>query len=276
MRKMARWIVLLTGLAGLGSIAWSQSSQNCCNQSCPERRTLSVTGTAQVTSDADLAVVRVGYRIYSADAKSVYDQATEVSNAIMNTLVAAGIPKASIESTSQVLQRTPPYELGQVPNPRNEEQIKERQFTATQSWTIRVKPDQAAKALDTAVAAGANESGWIQWIVEDPSALQAQASADAVANARKVAEQIAAKSGVRLGQLVSVNQNQGAMAYPGAGIVSYGGGGGGSAFGMGDAVMMAGSSPGMNQQLAINSRRVEFRALVYAVFAIEDTGAPAK
>jgi hypothetical protein len=32
----------------------------------------------------------------------------------------------------------------------------------------------------------------------------------------------------------------------------------------------------MNQQLAINSRRVEFRTSVYAIFAIEDEGAPAK
>jgi len=32
----------------------------------------------------------------------------------------------------------------------------------------------------------------------------------------------------------------------------------------------------MNQQLAINSRRVEFRNQVFAVFAIEDEGTPAK
>jgi hypothetical protein len=271
MRNMTRLTVLLACLAGLGSMAWTQCNTNGCNQSCPERRTISVNGNVQVTADADLAVVRVGYKLYGPDAKSAYDQATATSNAIMNALTGAGISKASIESTSQVLQHTLPYELQQFANQRNEEQFKERQFTVTQSWTIRVKPDQAATALNTAVDAGANESGWIQWIVEDPSAMHAKASAEAFANARKTAEEIAARSGVQLGHLVSVNENPGQMPYNVfAANVS------GSVYGMGDGVSLAGGVPMPNQPLAINSRRVEFHATVSAVFAIEDAAAPSK
>ena len=155
----------------------------------------------------------------------------------MNALTAAGIPKASIESTSQVLQHTPPYELQQFPNQRNEKQLKDRQFTVTQNWTIRVKPDQAAAALDTAVGAGANESGWIQWIVEDPSAQQAKASAEAIANARKIAEEIAAKSVYDSGNLVSVNENQGQMPYR---VFTADMGAG---YGMGDGVSVGGGMP---------------------------------
>ena len=271
MRNVTRLTALLVCLTGLGAIAWAQCNTNSCNASCPERHTISVTGTAQVTADADLAVVRVGYRLFAADAKSAYEQATATSNAIMNALTGAGIPKASIESTSQVLQHTPPYEMQQFPNQKNVDQFKDRQFTVTQSWTIRVKPDQAATALDTAVDAGANESGWIQWIVEDPSAMQAKASAEAVANARKIAEEIAARAGVHLGQLVSVNENQGQMPYNvfAASVT-------GSAYGMGEGVSLAGGVPMPNQPLAINSRRVEFRATVSAVFAIEDAAAPSK
>jgi len=273
MIRLLRPIVLITAFAGVGSLAFAQCNANCSGPNCPDRRTISVTGTAQVTADADLAVVRVGYKLYAVDAKSAYDQAASASNAIMDALTAAGIPKSAIESTSQVLQHTSPFEMQQVPNPKSEEERKEHQFTATQSWTIRVKPDQAAKALDTAVGAGANESGWIQWIVTDPSTLQAQASSDAVANARKIAEEIAAKSGVRLGQLVSANENQPGMAYAGAGFVTATVG---SIYGMGDATFVAGSGPGIPQQLAINSRRVEFRVSVNAVFAIEDQAAVTK
>ena len=269
MRNVSRLTVLLVCLTGLGSIAVAQCNTNVCNSSCPERHTISVTGTAQVTADADLAVVRVGYKLLGPDAKSAYGHATEVSNAIMNALTASGIPKAAIESTSQVLQHTPAYELQQIP--AKDDERAQRQFTVTQSWTIRVKPDQAAAALDTAVSAGANESGWIQWIVEDPSAIQAKASAEAVANARKIAEEIAARSGVQLGHLVSVNENQCQMPYN-----TFAGGMGGSYFGMGDAVMVTGGMPMQNQPLAINSRRLEFRATVSAVFAIEDAATPAK
>ncbi|MGB7265246.1 MAG: SIMPL domain-containing protein [Terracidiphilus sp.] len=266
MRSTSRWIVSLVTLAGLGSIAWGQCNVNCCNQNCPERRTISVSGTGQVTADADLAVVHVGYKLFAPDAKTAYASALDTSNAVMQALTGSGIPKSAIESTSQVLQHTPGYEL--QPFPMKDDERQRRQFTVSQSWIIRVKPDQASAALNTAVDAGANESGWIQWIVEDPSTLQARAASDAVANARKIAEDIAARSGVHLGHLVSVNENQGPMLYNG-----FGGAVSGSIFGMGDAVMMAGAVPGMNQQLAINSRRVEFRTTLYAVFEIEDAPA---
>jgi hypothetical protein len=268
MRNVTRLTVLVVCLAGLSSITWAQCNTKGCNSICPERRTISVNGTAQVTADADLAVVRVGYKLYGADAKAAYDHAAEVSNAIMNALTASGISKASIESTSQVLQHTQVYDLQQFP--MGSEDRERRQFTVTQSWIIRVKPEQAATALNTAVDAGANESGWIQWIVADPSVLQSKASSEAVANARKIAEEIAARSGVHLGHVVSVNENQGQIYQGPVGMA------GGGIFGMGDAVMMAGTMPGQNQQLAINSRRVEFRATVYAVFAIEEAATPAK
>lgn len=270
MRIIARCIIFFVALAGLGSIAWGQCNTNCCNQNCPERRTISVTGTAQVTADADLAVVRVGYKLYGPDAKTAYASAVDTSNAIMQALAGSGIEKSAIESTGQVLQHTMPFEAQQYQWTKDERES--RQFTITQSWIIRVKPEQAGATLSTAVGAGANESGWIQWIVEDPSAMQAKASSEAVANARKIAEEIAAKSGVPLGHLVSVNENQGGFPYSGpiAGMA------GGSIFGMGDAVMMAGINSNMSQQLAINSRRVEFRASVFATFAIEDTGTAAK
>lgn len=270
MRILQPLFFVLVGLAGFGSFARSQSAQPCCNQNLPERRTIAVNGTAQVTADADLAVVRVGYKLFGPDAKSAYDSATQVSNTVMDALTASGVPKSAIESTSQVLEHTAQYDLNQFPI--HDEERTRRQFTVMQNWIIHVKPDQAGTALNTAVGAGANESGWIQWVVEDPSALEAKAASEAVANARGIAEKIAAKSGVRLGRLMDVSENQGSVQYNGAlGMVSSG-----SVFGMGDAVMLAGANPGGNQQLAINSRRVEFHASVRVVFAIEDASPEAK
>lgn len=264
MRSLSRWIVSLAVFACLGWVAGAQ-----CNQDCPERRTISVNGSAQITADADLAIVRVGYKLYAPDAKTAYASALDTSNTVMQALTGSGVPKNAIESTSQILQRTQPYDLNQYPV--DSPVWEHRQFTVTQSWVIRVKPDDAAKALNTAIDAGANESGWIQWIVNNPSDLEAQASARAVANARMTAEQIAGKSNVHLGHLVSVSENQGGMAYGGpvAGVMG-GLGGMGSGMEAFDSVMVG------NQQLAINSRRVVFNVTVYAVFAIEDAGAPTR
>lgn len=244
----------VTLLAGHGNMALAQ-----CNENCPQRRSISVTGTAQVTTDADLAIVHVGYKIYGPDAKTAYGAAVRTSNAIMEALTASGIPKNAIESTSQVLEHTQPYEFQQYPL-SNEERAA-RQFTVFQSWAMHVKPVDASRALNTAITAGANESGWIQWIVNNPTALEARASAKAIANAHIIAEQIARKSGVHLGQLVSAandNQNFGV-----AGIA-------GSVFGIGSASLMAPAAMGPGgQQLAINSRRVEYKLSVNAVYSIE-------
>ena len=251
MRSMLCSFLLLFVLFGVNRSSFAQCS------SCPDKRTISVTGVGRVTADADLAVVRVGYKLYGADAKTIYATATQTSNEIMNALTHSGVAKNAIESTSQVLQHTELYEYQQFPV--NSDEWRNRQFVAIQSWIIRVKPDDASAALNTAITAGANESGWIEWIVQDPGLLQAEASAKGVAEARTIAEQIAKRSGVHLGQLVSAMQNQQPVVYAGIGG-GYGGG-------MGTGVI-AGIQR-CNQQLALNSRRVEFTVSVYAVFAIE-------
>lgn len=251
MQRTASLLVVSIALAGHVSTVRAQ-----CNQNCPQRRTIYVSGTAQVTADADLAMVRVGYKLFAPDAKTAYSSALNKSNAIMQALTSSGISKSDIESTSQVLERTQWNELQEYPF--NSDERKQREFTVTQSWTIRVKPDDAASALNTAITNGANESGWIQWIVNDPTALEARASADAIANAHTIAEQVAQKSGVHLGQLVNVSQSA-PMAYNGPL---------GSVFGMGS--LMAPSAISRDgQQLAINSRRVEYTVTVYAVYSIE-------
>ena len=252
MRTIVGSVLLVFVLTGADAIASAQ-----CN-TCPERRTINVTGTGKVTADADLAIVRVGYKLYGADAKSVYTSATETSNSIMKALTNLGIPGNAIESTSQVLQHTPQFEYQQYP--ANSDEWRNRQFTAIQSWIIRVKPDDAAGVLSAAINAGANESGWIDWIVQNPSALQAEAAAKAVDDARVRALQIAQKSNVQLGHLVSVSENPSVTVYNGA-LAGVAG-----AIGMGTNFV---NVPFGNQQLAINSRRVEFSATVFANFAIE-------
>lgn len=257
MRSIVGSTLFVFVLAGVNSYSVAQ-----CN-TCPEKRTITVTGIGKVTADADLAIVRVGYKLYGADAKSAYANAAETSNAIMKALTDSGVPRNAIESTSQVLQHTIQYEIQQYP--LNSDEWRNRQFTVTQSWIIRVKPDDAGAALNTAINAGANESGWIEWIVQNPDVLQAEASAKAVADARLLAEQIAKQSNVQLGQLVSVSENPAAFSYNGSVAAGPVGSVGGLGMGTGfvDRVQFG------NEQLAINSRRVEFSVSVYAAFAIE-------
>jgi uncharacterized protein YggE len=183
--------------------------------------------------------------------KDGYKKASDLSSAIMKALNGAGASKSDIESLDQSIV------------PLREDELKElrgshkgMKFRAAQSWTVRVAVDQVAKILDSAVDAGANDSGQIEWLMKDSTALERQAVSKASARARALAEEMAAGMGVKLGPLLYVTQ---ASSYP----------------------MLAGRASSFNSEnryvtydaqiapLAIGTQRVERSVTVRAVYTIE-------
>ncbi len=77
-------------------------------------------------------------------------------------------------------------------------------FSAAQEWRIHVKASEAQKAVDTAVAAGANQVSEVSWSVADPRALEAKAYAAALNRAKAIAESTASQAGVKLGEILSI------------------------------------------------------------------------
>ena len=77
-----------------------------------------------------------------------------------------------------------------------------RQFALNQSWSVKTKPDDAAKVLHLAVQAGANQSGQIDWQYRDMNALQAKAAANALEKAQAIAQQMAQGLNVKLAGLI--------------------------------------------------------------------------
>ena len=228
--------------------------------SSAKRRTLKVTATGSATEQAEVAVVHVGYRLYGPDVQTTYADAVETSQKILHALLQSGIKKNAVESTSQVVTRTDSGWLSNMPWNLAEKQRKA--FTAVQGWTVRVNPDDAAKALNTAIRAGANESGWIGWRVNDPAKLRAEAAARAMAEAKVIAARAAREAGVQLGSVVKASENTGR----------------GEGFAGGILAGLGAASPGMNASigyttsnvpLAIRSRRVVQHATLDVTYSIE-------
>lgn len=215
-----------------------------------DNRTIAVTASENAVADADTAVVHIGFQAFGADEKSAYATASRTSNAIAKALADAGVPKKDIESQQQNLNRVQPYETQNLPA----DQRAQRQFTVTQSWDVKTKADDAAKILNVAVNAGANQSGNIDWSVADQNALEGQASAKALARARTIAEQMALGLNAKLGWLIyASNQTQARPIEPPRPMAG--------------AMVMKAEAP--TPPLAINPRKVTSSATVYAVFAIE-------
>ncbi|HMF65044.1 MAG TPA: SIMPL domain-containing protein [Edaphobacter sp.] len=213
-----------------------------------ENRTIAITATDKVTALADVATIHIGFIAYGPDSNTAYANGSRTSNAIVKALTASGVPNDTIQSENQSLAPVQNYQLDKL----TEAQKAQRQFQVTQSWTIRTAANDAAKILDTAVKAGANQSGQIEWSFKDENAPEAAAAAKALKRARAQAEQMATSLSARLGSLLYASNEVQAPPRP------Y-------------MRTMAAAPMAMDkvQPLAINPREIEKSATVYAVFAIE-------
>lgn len=211
-------------------------------------RTLEVTATASASQMADTAVLHIGYTVYGATSKDAYAKASDTSNAIADALKQAGIARDQIQSISQSVNETQPYENQNL----TAEQKAERQYRAEQTLTVRLPAKEAAKILNVAVEAGANNSGNIDWQLANPDALEAQAAAKALAHDKQIATAMAKGLGVALGPLLyASNQTQQHVIYPMM------------------AAMGANAKAAPVKPLAINPQRISQSATIRAIFEIQ-------
>ena len=215
-----------------------------------DNRTIAITATDKVTVMADTATVHIGFITYGPDKDAAYAVGSTLSNAIVKALTNAGIPSDAIESENQNISPVQEYQIDKL-TPAEKAQ---RKFQVTQSWTVRTNAADAAKTLDLAVKAGANQSGQIDWSLKDENAPQAEAAAKALQRARTVAGEMAKGLDVKLGNLIyASNETQAEPVRPMMKTMES---------------MGAGPMPAA-PPLAINPRRIEKSATVYAIFAIE-------
>jgi hypothetical protein len=211
-------------------------------------RTIAITATDKVIVLADTATIHIGYIAFGPDSDTAYANGSRLSNAIVKALTTAAVPSDAIESENQNVSPVQEYQIDKL-TPAEKAQ---RKFQVVQSWTVRVNAADAAKILDLAVKAGANQSGQIDWSLKDENAPQAEAAAKALQRARTVAGQMAAGLNVKLGSLLfASNETQ---AEPPRPLMAMKG------------AMIASAPP---PPLSINPRQIEKTATVYAVFAIE-------
>ena len=202
-------------------------------------RTLSVTADDSVSVEPEVAVLHIGFDTQPGDAKQVYADGANTSNAIVGALKQAGIAESAIRSESQYLNRD--YAIP-----------KSHKFILSQRWTVRTTPERAAEILDVAVNAGANSSGEIEWTVKDEKALAEQALSRAADRAKENATVLAKGMGVRLGALIYVSNQLSSPVFPRP---------------MAMAMKAASGAPA--PPLAIEPQKVTRAANVYAVYAIE-------
>ena len=237
-----RLLALLPGVILLAAAAAGAQTI----QISKDNRTIAITTSDEATAPADTAQVSIGFTTYGTDSDSTYADGSRISNAILAAVRGSGVKDAQITSRNQNLQP-----LGEEDKIRFGKGIR---FQLNQSWQVTVAAADAAKVLNIAISAGANNSGDISWSLATDNALEAEAAEKALTHARAIADRMANGLHTKLGALMYAS-NQTPPRGP---------------FGMLLQTQNAVANRALKTApLAIVPDKVTRSATVYAVFAIE-------
>lgn len=167
-----------------------------------ERRTLTVTGTAEISVAPDICYMSFSVETRHKSAADAYRQNNELMNKVNAAIKAKGIAAKDMQTTNFTI--SPEYHYERATNKR----IFDGYLV---SHTLNVKVRELAKVpdvLDAAVNAGANQVLEITFTVENPKRYASEARVDAIKAARAKASQIASLTDVKLGKPISISESE--------------------------------------------------------------------
>ncbi len=166
-------------------------------------RTVTVTGSATISSSPDEAVITLGVQTQGQTAEGALQQNAAKMNAVMKAVLGDGVKQADIATVGVNLY--PNYDSGGNVIVS---------YTAQNQVNVTVRDlSKVGAIIDDAVGAGANLSSGIQFQLSDQNQGVEKALADAVANAKAKAEALASAGGASLGQVVTITEGS-APRYP--------------------------------------------------------------
>ncbi|MGH7331505.1 MAG: SIMPL domain-containing protein [Candidatus Rokuibacteriota bacterium] len=164
-------------------------------------RLISVRGVGRVAVKPDLAVVRVGSEMRAPTLTDATAEVARRQSAVLSRLKSLGVAERDITTVV--------YSVDPVAAPRRTEEDPSRIVAYHVVNVVQVKIRDltaAGRILDGALGAGANTISALQFTLDDPRPVEAEARALAVKAAAATAQQLAAAAGVRLGEVVSVTE----------------------------------------------------------------------
>ena len=165
---------------------------------------VTVTGSAVVSSQPDEAVVGLGVQTQATDAADALRENATRMDAVIKALTDLGIDRADIATAYVSLM--PVYD----PNGAHVTSYQaDNQITVTVHDLTKV-----GSTIDAATAAGANLASGITFQLSHGSPALTSALRQAVADARAKAEVLAAAAGASLGDVLAISEDSGGSPIP--------------------------------------------------------------
>ena len=172
-------------------------------------RSISVSGMGEVKAKPDIAHITVGVTTANESAKTALSENTKAMQAIFDAMAEMNIGQDDIQTSNfSVNPQYGRYDRGEQPP-----KITGYQVNNSVNVTIR-DLDALGQALDKLISVGANQVNSIQFGFSDPSNLENDARKAAVKDARAKAELYAETAGVKLGQVISIQEGYVAGPVP--------------------------------------------------------------
>jgi len=173
-------------------------------QEIEANREITVTGTGEVTSRPDIALLTLGVNTgLQQTAEAALSELAREFEAVVAAVKAQGVAEEDIKTTN--LSINPRYNFADG-----------RQtlagFEASESIRVKVRElHRAGETLSAATREGVNQAGDISFEVDDPQDLQLQAQENAIRQARENAERLAEALDARLGKVKRFSSSQGGV-----------------------------------------------------------------
>ena len=173
-------------------------------------RIVTVSGTGEVKTRPDMAIVNTGVATEGSTAQDALSKNNAAMTAVMNALKNAGVAEDDIQTSNFSLSpQYPPYQPNQTTPPRISG------YQVSNQVTARVKElAKLGAILDALVRAGSNQISGISFDVNEPKPMLDDARKKAVADARAKAELYASAAGVSLGRVVQISESGGVIMPP--------------------------------------------------------------
>lgn len=199
--------------------------------------TIAVSGMGTASGTPDIAYVQVGVHTSGPRVGEAVEDNNAIMQAAMEALNEAGIDAADMQTSFFNVWSEERYNEASIESLPIEGAAASTvpqtsviyHVENTLSLTIR-DVSRVSEVLQAALDAGANRVNSVSFGIEDPSALETEARAAALENARARADSLADNLGVAVGPVVSVNEGVAGGVFPQAASAEMarglGGGGG--------------------------------------------------
>jgi uncharacterized protein YggE len=233
MKQLAVGLLTL-GLVAIPTTALAQDAATPTVAVAAPSGTVTVLGEGSVMVQPDTAVVQIGLTVQKETLQDTLDEANATMEAIITSLTDQGIDGEDIQTTSFNVYAVRDYakeSTAQLPpvvgyNVSNQVSVKVRDL----EWESGMPSERIAQVIGTAIDAGANDIYGISFSVEDKTAVESQARAQAVENAGERAAELAASAGKSVGEVIAMSEGVSyeAIPYAGRDMAMQGGGAGGA------------------------------------------------